>query len=80
MGNLALNDVYAWTADDHKVSETFQGFVENFVKTGNPNGGKLPKWPAVKDAQVMHLDVESRAEPDSTVERYRFLDKFYAKR
>jgi len=86
MGNLASNDVYAWTPDDQKVSETMQAYFANFVKTGNPNGGKLPAWPALpattggKDAQVMHLDVDSRAEPDTTRERYLFLDRFYSKR
>ena len=86
MGNLASNDVYAWTPDDQKVSETMQAYFANFVKTGNPNGGKLPAWPALpatpggKDAQVMHLDVDSRAEPDTTRERYLFLDRFYARR
>ena len=83
MGNLATNEVYAWTPDDHKVSETMQAYFANFVKTGNPNGGKLPQWPAItggKDVQVMHLDVESRAEPDTTRERYQFLDRFYSKK
>src|SRR4029077_7681743 len=27
MGNLGGNDVYAWTPDDHKVSETFQAYA-----------------------------------------------------
>jgi para-nitrobenzyl esterase len=81
MGNLATNDVYAWTPEDQKVSETMQAYFANFVKTGNPNGGKLPPWPAIKDddVQVMHLDVESRAERDTTRERYLFLDRFYSK-
>ncbi len=82
MGNLKTNEVYAWTADDYKVSETFQEYFANFVKTGNPNGGTLPAWPAVnggKDVQILHLDVETRAEPDTTLERYRFLERFFAK-
>ena len=44
LGNLATNEVYAWTPDDYKVSETFQGYIENFVKTGDPNGAGLPAW------------------------------------
>jgi para-nitrobenzyl esterase len=83
MGNLETNDVYAWTPDDRKVSETFQAYFANFVKTGDPNGASLPAWPAVngdKGAQVMHIDVESRAEPDSTRERYLFLDRWYSKK
>jgi para-nitrobenzyl esterase len=81
LGNLATNDVYAWTPDDYKLSETFQGYVVNFVKTGNPNGTGLPRWPAASagnDTQVLHLDVVTRAEPDKYSERYLFLDRFYA--
>jgi para-nitrobenzyl esterase len=83
MGNLAGNDVYAWTDEDRKVSEVMQGYFANFVKTGNPNGTGLPEWPALKagdGAQVMRIDVETRAEPDATRERYLFLDRFYAKK
>jgi para-nitrobenzyl esterase len=83
MGNLATNDVYAWTPDDHRISETFQGFFANFVKTGSPNGGSLPQWPATgrdDDVQVMHIDVDTRAEPDTSRPRYLFLDGIYAPR
>jgi para-nitrobenzyl esterase len=38
MGNLDSNNVYAWTADDHKVSKAMQEYFANFVKTGDPNG------------------------------------------
>jgi para-nitrobenzyl esterase len=81
MGNLDTNHVYAWTADDHKVSATMQQFFANFVKTGNPNGPGLPEWPAANTgdaARVMHIDVESRAEPDRTRARYLFLDRIYS--
>jgi para-nitrobenzyl esterase len=82
LGNLAGNDVYAWTAEDRKVSETMFNYFANFVKTGNPNGSKLPKWPAVgkgNDVKVMHIDVNTRAEADKTRARYLLLDEIYAK-
>jgi para-nitrobenzyl esterase len=81
LGNLRSNEVYAWTPDDYKVSETFQSYVVNFVKTGNPNGAGLPAWPATTagpDTQVLRLDVVTKAEPDRYRERYLFLDRFYA--
>jgi para-nitrobenzyl esterase len=83
MGNLAGNDVYAWTSDDRHVSDTMFGYFVNFVKTGDPNGAKLPKWPAMgkaDHAQVMHIDINSRAEPDKTRPRYLLLDEIYSKR
>ena len=81
MGNLATNEVYAWTSEDWKVSATMQGFFANFVRTGDPNGAGLPRWPSLGKSglgQVMHIDVESRAEPDTTRGRYLLLDRLYA--
>ena len=79
LGNLATNRVYAWTKDDYKVSEVLQGYFENFIKKGDPNGPGLPKWPAVKGGgtvQVMRLAVDSRVEDDRHKARYLFLDQF----
>jgi para-nitrobenzyl esterase len=81
MGNLHLVKEYAWTADDFKVSDTMLNYFTNFVKTGNPNGGKLPEWKAAKSSEatppVMVLDVESRTESAKDDARYQFLDKAY---
>ncbi len=78
MGNLASNRVYAWVQDDYRVSETMQGYFANFIKTGNPNAPGMPNWPIVTanaPVQVMHIDVNTRAEPESKRERYLFLDQ-----
>lgn len=82
MGNLASNKVFAWTPEDYKVSELMQGYFANFIKTGNPNGGGLPDWPAAAgDAgQYMRIDVEPRVETDKTRARYLFLDADYTKK
>ena len=82
MGNLATNKVYAWTPDDYKVSETFLGYFANFIKTGHPNGPRLPQWPAVNSGsgeQVMHIDVTSKAQPDTQRARYQLLDSIFMK-
>lgn len=78
LGNLATNKVYTWTDDDYKVSRMMEEYFANFIKTGNPNGSNLPKWPAAnsqKSVPVMHIDVETRMEPEQHRERYEFLDK-----
>ena len=80
MGNLSTNKVFAWTPDDYKVSELMQGYFANFIKTGDPNGSGLPAWPAANHGdvvQVMHIDVQSRAEPERHRDRYVFLDRIY---
>lgn len=82
MGNLATNKVYAWKPEDYKVSKTMQSYFANFIKKGNPNGAGLPNWPALKassPAQVMHIDVNTRIEPDQSRERYLLLEKISAK-
>ena len=81
MGNLHRIKEYAWTPDDYKVSETMLGYFANFIKTGNPNGEKLPDWPLAKPDDnkppVMVLDVESKSVNAKDDARYLFLDKYY---
>ncbi|GAA4415933.1 carboxylesterase family protein [Nibrella viscosa] len=82
MGNLGSNKVYAWTPEDYKVSEVMQNYFANFIKTGNPNGAGLPNWPAANagnTVQVMHIDVNTGAQPEQNRSRYLFLDPFTAK-
>lgn len=83
MGNLATNTNYAWTDDDYKVSDTMMNFFANFIKTGNPNGDKLPVWPMAKNEQspeIMIIDVNSKAVKAENDARYLFLEKEYSKK
>ena len=83
MGNLATNKNYAWTEDDYNVSETMMNYFANFIKTGNPNGEKLPVWPMAKDEkrpEVMIIGKESKATKAENDARYIFLDKEYTKK
>jgi para-nitrobenzyl esterase len=78
MGNLRSNKVYAWTPDDYKVSRIMQQYFANFIKTGNPNGTGLPKWPATnssKPVPAMHIDVNTRVVPDTHSDRHFVLEK-----
>ncbi|MGR3811691.1 carboxylesterase/lipase family protein [Jiulongibacter sp. NS-SX5] len=83
MGNLDRIEEYAWTAEDYTVSKSMMTYFANFIKSGNPNGGKLPKWDAMtkgdKTPAFMNIDVESSQE-ESTVEgRYHFHDSYFNK-
>jgi para-nitrobenzyl esterase len=80
MGNLDSNKVYAWTPDDYKVSRVMQEYFANFIKTGNPNGARLPNWPKFEAGQRMIIDVNTRAEAEKVRVRYQFLDQFYIKK
>jgi len=82
MGNLATNKVFAWTKDDYKVSKIMQEYFANFIKTANPNGAGLPTWPMVKSSSripVMHIDLNTRVEPEQHRDRYLFLDQYRKK-
>jgi para-nitrobenzyl esterase len=80
MGNLDSNKVYAWTPDDYQVSRVMQEYFANFIKTGNPNGKALPRWPKFSEGERLIIDVKTRAEADKTRPRYEFLDQFYVKK
>ena len=79
LGNLDGNNVFAWTAADHRVSDIMQGYWVNFIKTGNPNGGDLPAWPpaASKDGGVLRqvIGVDTHVTVDHNAARSEFLQR-----
>jgi para-nitrobenzyl esterase len=82
MGNLSSNKVYDWTPEDYKVSKIMQAYFANFIKTYNPNGPGLPKWPAINssnEAQYINIDVNTKVETDKNQQRYLFMEKAIAK-
>jgi para-nitrobenzyl esterase len=79
LGNLPANKVFDWQPEDYKVSQMMQLFFVNFIKTGNPNGLGVPTWPALnaaKNAEVMHIDVNTRVRQAANDNRYFLLDGF----
>ncbi len=82
LGTQELSDAYAWTDADRRTSRTMVAYLANFIKTGNPNGGDLPEWPAAsasdERAPVLHLDETPRLERTDDA-RYRYWEKQYGK-
>ncbi len=81
MGNLPTNRVYDWQPEDYEISEVFQSYYLNFVKTGDPNGLGLIQWTEVTGrdvAPVLQIDLNTFVKRDPDLEkRYKFLDDFY---
>jgi len=71
------------TPSQQTLSDQMIQYWSNFVKTGNPNGPGLPKWPRYEDGAgnpVMHLKANAAAAPDAHRARYEFLETFAAAR
>ncbi|KAA3439524.1 carboxylesterase/lipase family protein [Rufibacter hautae] len=82
MGNLATNKVFAWTPEDYKVSKTMQEYFANFIKTGNPNSGSLPKWPTATGNAVQYqvIDVNTKTVTEKNRGRYLLMDELNTKK
>lgn len=81
LGNLEVQDNYAWKAEDHQVSRQMQSYFVNFIRSGNPNGAgidgiSLTNWPAYHNGnkgEFLRIGINSKAEADATKERYLFF-------
>ncbi|MCX2583914.1 carboxylesterase/lipase family protein [Pedobacter sp. MR22-3] len=81
LGNLEVQDNYAWKAEDHQVSRQMQSYFVNFIRSGNPNGAgidgiSLTNWPAYHNGnkgEFLRIAINSKAEADATKERYLFF-------
>lgn len=80
LGNLDELKDRAWTEADHETSRILQGYLVNFIKTGNPNGEDLPSWPWLQASipHVMQIEAEAHAIPEPNLKRYIFLDSLWA--
>lgn len=74
LGNLDVNPLYQWQAEDHQISRLVNGYFVNFIKTGNPNGAGLPHWPSYDTGLRMRLDVNAHEEQDQAATRGRMMD------
>jgi len=68
------------SAADTAMSELVSTYFTNFVKTGDPNGAGLPRWPAFSEQsqQVMFLDATSSARPVPNVPQLKAFDAYFA--
>lgn len=64
---------------DQEVAETLHAYWVNFAKTGNPNGGSLPKWPFydAKKEELLEVQVNGipAGKPDPKKSRLDVIEK-----
>ncbi len=55
----------ATTPRDNAMGETISAYLVNFAKTGDPNGGRLPRWPKYSKAsdKIMDFAADGTANP-----------------
>jgi para-nitrobenzyl esterase len=68
-----------WTQGDRNLAAAMSSYWVNFARSGNPNGGGLPLWPAFNDAG----EVQSLGDPITVggvpnIDSLRALDAVYA--
>jgi para-nitrobenzyl esterase len=49
-----------YTAQDREISRELAAYWANFVKTGNPNGASLQRWPAFSAAEPAVMEIGDR--------------------
>jgi len=49
-----------YDSTDKQVSDVMQSYWTNFAKTGDPNGGSLPKWPKFDPAARAYMDLTAQ--------------------
>jgi para-nitrobenzyl esterase len=58
-----LGETLPFEETDYKLSETMMSYWTNFAKTGDPNGGNLPYWPAYSEEKDQHMELGEEIKP-----------------
>ena len=71
-----------WNGADRALSDQMGTYWTNFARTGDPNGGGLPRWPAFHPAQpeVMILAPGPHAAPEPHKDALQFMDAYFDSR
>ena len=74
-GNIPA-DSRLYGARDYALSDQMLNYYLNFIKTGDPNGGDLPRWETSADGRtLLELGEEVRPVQDPFLKLYEIFDK-----
>ena len=78
-GNLGIGGRAQPTDADRALSDQMQTYWVNFAKSGDPNGGGLPPWPAFTPdrPQMMRFGVDPGPAQVANLDRLKVLDGYY---
>lgn len=70
---------FPWDETDKKLSDAITSYWVNFAGTGNPNGGRLTKWPAynAKDDQALEFGDQISVRSEVNKAGLDFFDGYY---
>lgn len=66
-----------YTDWDYELSDTIMDYIENFVRTGNPNGEGIPVWDdfSEDETKILELGDEIKMTTDQNLDLYKVLDR-----
>jgi para-nitrobenzyl esterase len=69
-------------AESQKLAAMMQDYLANFIKTGNPNGANLPRWPDYRGAHraPLLIDRVTEAVPDFRAAQLGYWHRLWAER
>jgi para-nitrobenzyl esterase len=81
----AMNTLYMsdrpFTDADRKIADVISSYWASFIRTGDPNGKGLPRWPAVTEQPGATMEIGDKNAPIPAADppRLAFFEKFFAK-